>query len=128
MKGKRVNFGVQFHDPHCPCRDWLTFHLHVSTFFAIFHNFPDWNWEKLLKHYLTSPYLSADSESIAEYVSGTQKSSAEHSINLEDSLQDHPESNYTEIPRKVCYNSFMLSDYFEGGGKVTYITSLLVIK
>ena len=56
---------------------------------------------------------------IAEYVSGTQKSSAEHSINLGNMLHDHPESNYTDIPRKVRYNSFMLSDYFEGGGKVT---------
>ncbi len=37
------------------------------------------------------PPYSADSEAIAEYISGTQKSSAEHSINLEDTLQDHPE-------------------------------------
>ncbi len=123
VKGKKgsytVNFGDQSHDPHCTCRDWLTFHLPCKHFFAIFHHFPDWNWEKLPKHYLMPPYLSADSEAIAEYISGTQKSSAEHSINLEDTLQDHPESNYSEIPRKVRYNSFMLSDCFEDGGKVS---------
>ncbi len=79
VKGKKgsytVNFGDQSQDPHCTCWDWLTFHLPCKHFFAIFHHFPDWNWEKLLKHYLTSPYLSADSEAIAEYISGTQKSS-----------------------------------------------------
>jgi len=48
-----------------------------------------------------------------------KKSSAEHSINLADTLQDHPESNYTEIPRKVRYHSYVLSDYFESGGKMT---------
>ncbi len=61
-----------------------------------------------------SPYLSADSEAIAEYISGTQKSSAEHSINLEDTLQDHPESNYPEIPRKVCYQTRQLQVMYRG--------------
>ena len=105
----RVNFGDQSNDPHCTCRDWLKFHLPCKHFFAIFHHFPDWNWEKIPKHYLTSVYLSADSEAIAEYVSATQKSSAEHSTDLEDdTLQDHGESNYTEIPKKVCTTHFML--------------------
>ena len=49
-----------------------------------------------------------------------KKSSAEHSTDLEDdTLQDHGESNYTEIPKKVCTTHFMLRDHFEGGGKVT---------
>ena len=105
----RVNFGDQSNDPHYTCRDWLKFHIPCKYFFAIFHYFPDWNWDKLPKHYLTSVYLSADSEAIAKYVSVTQKSSAEHSTDLEDDiLQDHGESNYTEIPKKVCTTHFML--------------------
>ena len=77
VKGKKgsykVSFGDEFHDPKCTCKDWLTFHLPCKHFFAIFHHFLEWDWGKLLKRYLTSPYLSSDNQAIAEYISSTQQ-------------------------------------------------------
>ena len=110
VKGKKgsykVSFGDEFHDPKCTCKDWLTFHLPCKHFFAIFHHFPEWDWGKLPKRYLTSPYLSSDNQAIAEYISSTQQIPTAHNVDLDSTSQDpHSESNFDEIPRKVCNTS-----------------------
>lgn len=120
VKGKKdlysIQFGDQSNDPQCTCKDWQTFHLPCKHFFAVFNHFPEWNWEKLPNHYLTSPYLSADNEAVAEYVGGLNNNST-NSTDLDITLPDYSESpyrednldnHYNEIPRKVCFRELDL--------------------
>ena len=68
VKGKKglhtVCFGDESHDPQCTCKDWHTYHLPCKIFFAVFQYFPGWDWGKLPKRYLASPYLSSDNQAI----------------------------------------------------------------
>lgn len=77
VKGKKglytVRFGDEFHDPQCTCKDWITYHLPCKHFFAVFQHFEEWDWGRLPKSYLASPYLSSDNQAITDYINSTQQ-------------------------------------------------------
>jgi hypothetical protein len=104
VKGKKgvhtVCFGDESQDPLCTCRDWLTYHLPCKHFFSVFQYFPEWDWGKLPKRYLASPYLSSDSQAITDYINLTQQNPTMGDV--DNALQEpHPDTNFDEIPKKV---------------------------
>ncbi len=54
--------------PSCTCKDWQRWHLPCKHFFAVFHNYSQWNWEALPQQYRESSYLSQDADAIDEYL------------------------------------------------------------
>lgn len=109
VKGKKglqtVYFGDEFSDPQCTCRDWLTYHLPCKHFFAVFQNFPEWDWGKLPKRYLTSPYLSSDNQAITDYISSTpQNPTTPQHVDL-DNTAAHLDNNFDEIPSRKVNNT-----------------------
>ena len=104
VKGKKglhtVRFGDESHDPQCTCRDWRTYHLPCKHFFAVFQYFPEWDWEKLPKKYLASPYLSSNNQAITDYINSIQQHPTIGDV--DNTLQNsHSDNNFDEIPRKV---------------------------
>ncbi|XP_046856788.1 uncharacterized protein LOC124450228 [Xenia sp. Carnegie-2017] len=56
-----LSFGSDPGDfPSCDCYDWERHRLPCKHFFAIFKNFPFWSFDKLLKSYTESPFLTVD--------------------------------------------------------------------
>jgi len=119
-KKYRIDFGTETGMPSCSCPDWRQWNLPCKHMFALFQLVPEWNWYKLPKSYLDSPYLSADNAALAAYFEEGGIATAqldEPALNL-----DEPEPNldeeqgednstncqWSEIPRKskVHYSYF----------------------
>ena len=114
-KGKRdrigVNFGDQSHDPHCTCRDWLTFYVPCTLFCNIL-SFSSLELGKTTTHHLTSPYL----RQIVSYCGVCQwnpkKFSRVQHYPGRHIAGSYPESNYTEflgrfITTHLCYQNIL---------------------
>lgn len=88
--------------------------------FALFQLVPEWNWYKLPKSYLDSPYLSADNAALAAYFEEGGIATAqldepalnldEPELNLDEEQGEDNSTNcqWSEIPRKskVHYSYF----------------------
>ena len=80
--------------------------FHANTF-AVFQLVPMWNWYKLPKSYLESPYLSADNEALTAYfeeegIVGAQTEEHGLALNLDEKEGEGCSTNYqwSEIPSK----------------------------
>ena len=97
-----VSFGVLTDDPACTCKDWITYKIPCKHFFAVFHLYSEWGWDKLPEKYLQSPYLNLDGKAISDYI---QTSPQENTIELEDSSMElknpSPLSNDVSLPTVV---------------------------
>lgn len=84
-----IDFGADKDMPSCGCADWKQWNLPCKHMFAIFRLLPTWNWYKLPKRYLESPYLSADDEALHVYFEeggmvGEQSEEHSHALNLDE--------------------------------------------
>ena len=80
--------------------------FHANTF-AVFQLVPRWNWYKLPKSYLESPYLSADNEALTAYfeeegIVGAQTEEHSSALNLDEKEGEGCSTNYqwSELPSK----------------------------
>ena len=100
-----VDFGDQFCEPKCSCKDWTTHKIPCKHFFAVFQNVPEWGWEKLPNSYLTSPYLSLDNHAITKFACSSSEQQNSLDAVTSDSKTDPPLStDMCDIPRKVYYS------------------------
>ena len=109
-----VDFGLTSDEPACSCKDWLCYKVPCKHFFAIFHLFPEWGWEKLPNSYQQSPYLNIDVEAISAYVQAEDDKIPLHSIVVSQPSSpaihcEAREAVFDELPSKV---SILAMSYF----------------
>ena len=61
-----LKFGDADTMPQCDCLDWKRWCLPCKHFLAVFHQYPNWQWQQLSIMYRESPYLSLDDELICQ--------------------------------------------------------------
>ena len=90
--GKHI---VNFSEPQCSCKDWKQLKLPCKHFFAVFHHYSEWGWDRLPVNYLSSEYLTCDTDALA----GESVSSGRL---IQDDTDDTPEQTVyeNELPRK----------------------------
>ena len=57
-----LSFGSESNMPRCSCPDFSNTGLPCKHFFAIFSNYPKWQWDSLPEQYREHPQLSLDRE------------------------------------------------------------------
>lgn len=112
-KKYRIDFGTETGMPSCSCPDWRQWNLPCKHMFALFQLVPEWNWYKLPKSYLDSPYLSADNAALAAYfeeggIATAQLDEPEPNLDEEQGEDNSTNCQWSEIPRKskVHYSYF----------------------
>ena len=53
---------LKFKDPSCTCELWQKTHFPCKHFYAVFHTYDDWPFDKLPLWYRNSPFLTLDVE------------------------------------------------------------------
>ena len=99
VKGAKGTHIVDFGEPSCSCKEWITHHIPCKHFFAVFNHYPQWGWDQLPSSYKASPYLSLDNVTMSNYIASE--------TGLPDQMDDHngdnntPSTTFDQIPRKV---------------------------
>ena len=104
-----IDFGADKGMPSCGCADWKQWNLNLPCkhMFAVFQLVLRWNWYKLPKSYLESPYLSTDNEALTAYfeeegIVGAQIEEHSSALNLDEKEGEGCSTNYqwSELPSK----------------------------
>ena len=98
--GKHI---VNFSELQCSCKVWKQLKLPCKHFFAVFHHYTEWGWERLPVNYLSSEYLTCDTDAVAGEVSTSR-------LIQDDTNNDTPEQTVyeNELPRKQVLTHYII--------------------
>jgi len=106
---------VSFCEPQCSCKDWKQQRLPCKHFFAVFHYFSDWSWDRLPVNYLASEYLTSDTVTPAAASDAVNSDDHEEVVFQDSDEQEAPKEMQDEIPKMKVYCAciFLLRHYVE---------------